>query len=1502
MNGLGKRSTIQSASPKGASGITPVTPVAAVLGFCMVLATASVAIGQQPAEPRPQPERTAETTADQAAASRVPRREQAKDPADALIEELMKEIDPEIIARLAGAEVTVEMVGDQLILQGPEEAVGVLELLIRALDEKRPGRVLEVVTVTERDAKELARTVQDAVNKAMASPTRRTEDDVLITALSSNVLMIAALPTEIDWVIGVIEEVDAVPDPLGPVELMNFTVQHRRASEVAKEVEEFIKAYRGARGGADDQRIQVKANNANNTIIVTTRESERETIQKIIDQFDVAPAQGYGDLKLALVPLLHSKADDLKKVIEDLIKVQVAGDRQAVEELILRMQLSKIMPDGERVDMPPIDLQKNIRLISDTGTNSLIVATSEDNIEPISDLIRLLDGVPLGESVAVKVFPLKFAASDKLSETLRKMFEEGKSLTEDPDGSGQDAVPPDAPGRALVYNIGIASDERTNTLIVSGRPEQLSLVTDIIAELDRPATGLKFPLRLIRLNYTDATQLGKTIKELFDKREESAKAIGMTGAALEREKVFLSVDIPTNSLIVSASDENFDEIVTITKQLDAKPGPLFEQIRILFAGRLSAKDLKEKIDELWKRKADLRRESEMIEDLPVVVADERSNSLVIASSLEDYEEIERLVETLKLRPLVGDTQLFKLDHADAKVLANMLEQLFQGVAGQLESFQEPTIIADTRSNSLIVAANQDAMERVEAVIKRLDVEAGPMTAVFKVYPLSHASSGQLSTRVQELFDAREQGQDKQGTPVVILPDEASNSLVVSASRDDHAILTGLLELLDRPATLARNVRIFPLRLAKAESVAEKLESLFQSRAERGGGGRTDAIAIEADARTNSIIVWGSPSQMVNVAEVVERLDTSAPVVEMMVKVIQLKQALADDFARLLEETMVGEGGADEKAVIISFMETLPDGRETIRKLLRQDITVKPDPRTNSLMVIAPVDSINMLEAMIRDFDRIRPVTSEIRLFPLINSDSETMVEKLESVFNPDAGRGAEGDVRRQLVFGTAADMELAAIGQELRFASDRRTNTLIVAGAPRYLRMVEDLVRYLDSQEAEDRITEVYPAKFGRASDLATAVKSYIEQEIQALGDTEDQESRLRRMERQISIEAVGDPEKGSSNLIIGTSRRNYQRTMELIQGLDRPEPQVMISVLIAEVSLTNNVDLGVEIAGQDLSFSKNAVVGPNGIIQGSNYDVVGGTSLGAAGPLGFSFTVTGEDFNFLFHALQTDSRIEVLSRPVLMVRNGEEGNITIADKVPVVTSSQVSDTGSVNVTPGREDVGIVLTATPRISPDGYVTIEMKQEISNIGGEIQLTSDFSQPIFSTREVTTNVTVRDGETVVIGGLIQSRDSDTQTKVPILGDIPYLGALFRSTSVQQSKTELLVVLTVDILRTDEDVRRMSVEQRDKFVLPDSVRRSPLMEGLRIRPEEEGLGPKPLQPPVQPMPGQGPSEQHFGPKPRMYGPKIEPAPTETTTTTAAASVYGPSILRTPPVAQTD
>jgi len=480
------------------------------------------------------------------------------------LRDMLHGLDPAMFNSLIGADVDIEVVGGQVILQGPKDAVDKLEMLIRMIDTVKERKRVEIVTVFKRDAKDIAQTLNADLPSIFHEPNQPAEDDPSITAVSSNLLLVSALPKYIDVIVGIIHQVDDLEDPLGSIEHLVFQLKYRRASEVADQLKEVLQKIRQRQGASGAQaEIQVIPNNANNSIMVIAPESERERLQSLINSIDVEPVKGWGETKLTVYPLLHSKASELTSVITDLLASNNAGDRKAAEELIQRLIISRSLPSGEVVELPPIDLQKPTKIIADDGTNSLIVATVEENVAPMGELVRLLDGVPMAENVSLKIFPLRFADAESVVDTMKTMFDEGKKLPEDPDGSGQGAVPPGAIGKAIVYNIGLASDVRTNTVFVTGREEQLVLARMIIDEIDRPASGLKFPLRLVPLEYSDATRLSKVLDDLFSKRTEAAQATGANKASLERQRVFLSVDIRTNTLIVSASDENMAEIRSI---------------------------------------------------------------------------------------------------------------------------------------------------------------------------------------------------------------------------------------------------------------------------------------------------------------------------------------------------------------------------------------------------------------------------------------------------------------------------------------------------------------------------------------------------------------------------------------------------------------------------------------------------------------------------------------------------------------------------------------------------------------------------------------------------------------------------------------------------------------------------------------------------------------------------------------------------------------------------
>lgn len=1573
---------------------------------------------------------------------------------------------------LSGAEIKVETIGsDTVILSGPAEDLAALQAFIEMLDAEIPAKGMEMVILEKRDANEVARALQQAVN-AMTDigQDRRPEDRVDIIAASSSILLISAPETRMEQIVRIAKALDAAPDTIPDKEPMVFQVKNRKAAEAAtklKEVIDRLRASQGQRPGDYD----ILPNDANNTILVIGIETtQRDLIQQLLDAIDVEVAEGYGALKLVMFPLLNADATKLGGVITDML-VTPEGQRGA-SETIRRLSMLKKGPDGSMEEIPPLDLEKPLRLIADPGTNSLIVATVEGNIEPIGEIIRLLDDVPSAVEMGMQIFPLEYADAQSVADLLEKMFKEGKKLTDTPGDGPKGAVAEGPIGEALAYEFNVSADPRTNILFVAGRPAQVAVAQSLVAELDVPANTLKFPMQLLFLGENiDATRVSEIVRQLFDQRLKALQDRKAGPSAIEREQIFLAVDVRSNSLILAASDENYREIAEMCRELDVAPDALIDQIRIITCTNTSAADLDSKIEQLWERKAQLRGPGGQSLDRPVIIADARSNSLVIASSPEDYQEILRLVATLEAQPLspIAGIRLLTLEHNDAKQIGDMLQNLFDErmqqrlskgqeenpsdrvataidpltntilIASSQQNFDEmtrlvsvldvepdlggivqtfylkfaqannvaekldelfgkelydptisesdvaerqrhvaivadpranaiiasasrsnlslieqliaqmdsedilmhedtklfplewanaleladkldqlfagmkqnapepdlvipPTIIPDARSNTMIVSGTRDALRRVADLVEQVDREAGPNILEFKVYPLQFGSAVKLAPKMQEMFDQRSQGGGGGvDTPITIEAEEGSNTLICSASRDDHILVAELLTLLDQPSTIAQQFRIFPLAKAKAESLAERLKSLFAAQGGAGAFGTALGIAIEAEPRTNCLIVWAPPTDMDNIAEIVSQLDSAKPAVEMAVRIVQLRKALAEDFASMLENTINGGAGGggrgdDSQAVILTFMQTLDDGRRVERKLIRQDITITPDSYTNSLMVMAPSESMDMLEAMIKDFDKVGPIAAEIRMFPLANADAEEMVEQLRELFGDPSG--GDGDLERELIFGDGSTLALGGEGdggarQELRFSPDRRTNTVIAAGNEVDLRMVESLIRQLDSQDVEDRLAIVYKVDYLDPLDLADAMDQFMQEEEDRLSGIADEMSQLRQAERKLTVVPVGD--ENPDSLLIGASQRYVDQYMDMIYQLDRPQPQVMIQALIAEVTLNDTTDLGMEFAVQDLHFSDNAVLGPNGILEGKDYDIVIGTDLGTGNiGGGLSLAFTGEDFSLIWRTLQTTSQIEVLSRPTIMVRNGESADIIIGDRVPIVTGSQINPQGSLSSSIDYNDIGIQLHVEPTINPDGYVSMLVQPEISSqTANSIQLTEGLSAPIFAERSASTYVTIKDGETVVIGGLITDRREESVAKVPILGDLPWIGYLFKTTRVSTIKTELLIILTVDVIWTEEDAYAMSVKHRDMGNVKPWMKRHPLMEGLRILPEENGFGPRDeLETPYpQSQPAPKPRDRSlYGPKPGTYGPTI---PTGSRISQASGATYGPIVV---------
>jgi len=260
--------------------------------------------------------------------------------------------------------------------------------------------------------------------------------------------------------------------------------------------------------------------------------------------------------------------------------------------------------------------------------------------------------------------------------------------------------------------------------------------------------------------------------------------------------------------------------------------------------------------------------------------------------------------------------------------------------------------------------------------------------------------------------------------------------------------------------------------------------------------------------------------------------------------------------------------------------------------------------------------------------------------------------------------------------------------------------------------------------------------------------------------------------------------------------------------------------VLVAEVKHDNSADLGV-----DFSILNKRDNGKGQSI---------GQTFGAPST-GLVVSILEENLTATLHALAEDDKLDVLSRPYLLASDNQLANILIGNSVPLITGTFFTELGQPINTIKYQDVGLILSVTPHINPDGQVILDVAPEISQLTSEtVPISSTSSAPVISVRRAESRIGVMDGQTVVIGGLMEDRKTSTVSRVPLLGDIPVLDLLLNRTVTKKTKTELLIFLTPHVARTPDVLGPMGRdEQRGTKLTPNAVSPGTFddhMEGLQ------------------------------------------------------------------------
>ena len=456
------------------------------------------------------------------------------------------------------------------------------------------------------------------------------------------------------------------------------------------------------------------------------------------------------------------------------------------------------------------------------------------------------------------------------------------------------------------------------------------------------------------------------------------------------------------------------------------------------------------------------------------------------------------------------------------------------------------------------------------------------------------------------------------------------------------------------------------------------------------------------------------------------------------------------------------------------------------------------PPTGMLIVTDVLSNINRLIRIIEVID-VEGIGEEISVVPIEHATASVMAKSLNSVFHRRTGKARKGVTGAPVI----------------RIVPDERTNALIILASEDDTLRVRQLIDLLDKETPRgEGDIRVFYLQNANAEDLAKVLMS-----IPSKGTKGGKKGKAPVVSKEVQIVA----DKATNSLVITSNKEDYLVLEDVIKKLDIPRRMVFIEALIMEVSTNKKFELGVrwnafEDRGSHNGRTIGTFGGSNAIVPGEVPSVVGATgfSLGVIGDVIKIGTMEFSSLAAVIRAYQSDSDVQILSTPQIMTTNNEEAEIVVGENRPFLTRQDTSTTGNVDYSNYEfKDVGITLNITPQINRERFVRLKIFQEVSKVSKEpatVGLLTTLK------RTAKTTVIIKDGHTVVIGGLIEKMMDDTTYKVPFLGDIPILGWLFRSNSRTGGKTNLFIFLTPHIIENPTEAAKVYQEKKKQI---DSIK---------------------------------------------------------------------------------
>ncbi|MBW2439098.1 MAG: type II secretion system secretin GspD [Deltaproteobacteria bacterium] len=455
------------------------------------------------------------------------------------------------------------------------------------------------------------------------------------------------------------------------------------------------------------------------------------------------------------------------------------------------------------------------------------------------------------------------------------------------------------------------------------------------------------------------------------------------------------------------------------------------------------------------------------------------------------------------------------------------------------------------------------------------------------------------------------------------------------------------------------------------------------------------------------------------------------------------------------------------------------------------------PATNTLIVTDVYSNIKRLLSILKEID-ITGIGQEISVIPLEYSDASKLVNLLSTVFKPTRpkGKGVEDKI--------------------ITMVADERTNTIVLLASEVDTVRIKRLISMVDKEAPRGKgKIHVYYCKNATAEELAKVLQGL---------PTEKTGAAKGKAEAPVVAGAVQiSADKATNSLIIMADKDDYLVLEEVIKKLDIPRSMVYIEALIMEVDMEKSLDIGVDwsVFGKTTIDGKETAIGGGfrrGIEVSPGELLQGGLTMGLLTEPITIAGITVNNISAIVNAVKTDDDFRILSTPQVLTTDNEEARITVGENRPYQTRSTTDVSGGTFESFEYRDVGKILKITPHVTEGRLVRMQINLEVTAIDASATALTSATQPVTLKRTVDTTVIVSDSQTIVIGGLIDDTTTLTETKVPVLGDIPILGWLFKDQAETNQKTNLYIFLTPRVIKNPAEADSVLKEKQKQM---DAIR---------------------------------------------------------------------------------